>query len=358
MRYIYLILFTVCSLSVFSNKVAVVFRYDDFQLLDDSTNQKIVNTFTKYQVPLVLAVIPCDANENFVFNMRDNFLSEIKKAEKKGLIEIALHGLNHQKMTIYGEMKGLSLKEQLRRISKGRMFLQRVLDCKVSTFIPPWNAHDENTVKALHQNDIHIVSSSVYDVYGEKANYPLTTDSFHGLEKTIEDNRSLGGIIVVMIHPYDFKNNTTFNDLDQLLQNLKENTKVSLHTFKSLDQSDFHISNFQMRNFFHENLIEKNMHLKGVYLPDKIIVVIKFLNAVIYLILFYVLFYFSGLFILRKKRGYNLIEYFILFVPGIFVILSTWYYLFGPAKLLLIWSVLALLFPLVFLFFRKLFVKK
>lgn len=148
-----------CCFNLSAKNISIVFRYDDFTLVNDSTNEKLVLLMHKYDIPVTLGVIPCDANENLVMDKNYLFLDYLKKAVHNGSVEIALHGLNHNRMTPYGEFTGLSLEEQTRRIKKGKNLLDSVFNYNLMTFIPPWNSHDENTVKALKTNKIFIVSS-------------------------------------------------------------------------------------------------------------------------------------------------------------------------------------------------------
>lgn len=345
------ILFIFVCLTTYSQQIRVVFRYDDFQLINDSTNEKVVKLLNKYDIPVVLGVIPCNTDEDFVFDINNEFLTYIKNAEKKDLIEIALHGLNHRRMTPYGEMKGLSYEEQYRRIKKGKTLLETALSCKISTYIPPWNAHDENTIEALKQNDIYIVSSSVYDVYNDFIYYPLTTDTYTELNKIVEDKKLFGGILVVMIHPYDFKNPNSISKLEQMVCSLKKNKNISFYTFRGLNNLCLNVNSIQTDEQMHQNLLTKILKLKGVFISYKWIVLIRILDGLLYLIIFYFQYYIMQLLILKKHK-HNLIQYTVLLAVGTVAFLSTWYYWLGPIKLLLLWLVVATIIPEIFQFFK------
>src|ERR1035437_4870757 len=149
MRSTILFLFCLISFSIYSAKINIIIRYDDFQLKTDSNSEKLIKLLHKYNIPVVLAVIPCDAKEDLVLEKNYPFLKTLKEGVKKVTIEIGLHGLNHSNMTPYGEFKGLSYEVQYRRIKKGKGLLDSIFNQSFVTFIPPFNSHDENTSKAL-----------------------------------------------------------------------------------------------------------------------------------------------------------------------------------------------------------------
>ncbi|MGC3978991.1 MAG: DUF2334 domain-containing protein [Paludibacteraceae bacterium] len=351
---ILLLLFLLLFFSTISygNKLQVVFRYDDFMLVNDSTNEKVIRLLNKYNIPVALGVIPCDASENFKLDKDYRFLPELKALVRNGSVEIALHGLTHQRMTPYGEFKGLSIEEQTRRIKKGKYLLDSVFDNYLSTYIPPWNSHDQNTVKALKSNNIYIVSSTVYDVWAETVYYPMTTDNFEGLNGLIEDNQSLGGIIVVMLHPTNFKSTKSFRDFEQILIQLQKDKDITFYTFRGLEDAGIYVNNIQSEDQMKHNLLSKMLRMKGVFISSKAIIIIKTLNSVLYLLVLFVLYFLLQLFVLRGHRHHNTIQYFVLFCIAVFITLSTWYYWWGPLKLAFVFFIIILILPFVFRFFK------
>jgi hypothetical protein len=301
-------------------------------LRNDSTDIKVVRLFHTRHIPLVLGVIPYDVHEKAVIDPKSSFLTFLKKSIREGEIEIALHGLTHQKMTPYGEFKGLSFEEQSRRIQKGKHFLDSIFKERVITYIPPWNAHDENTVKALKSNGISIVSSSIYDVWTETTYYPMSTGDFHELEGLVLNNQIFGGVGVVMIHRYDFTENNALNELDKALSRLKKNPSVCFYTFRQLKKEGIFINSIQSEDLMRQNILSKVLHQKGIFISQKDITLIKNLNALIYLVLFY-LAYLIAQAVMLKKHRHNSIQTVALALAGILVFCSTWFYWWGPLKL-------------------------
>jgi Predicted deacetylase len=350
-----LILLFVVICGCFSAKaqnIQLVFRYDDFRLVNDSTNEKVIRLLQKYDIPVTLGVIPCDANEQFKMDKDYRFLNELKGLVNNGSVEIALHGLTHRRMTPYGEFKGLCIEEQTRRIKKGKSFLDSIFSNCLTTYIPPWNSHDENTVKALKSNNIYIVSSSVYDVWAETVYYPMTTDNFEGLGALIKGNQSLGGIIVVMLHPTNFKTAKSFSNLEQVLIQIKNDKNIRYYTFRGLEDAGIYVNNIQTEDQTRHNLLSKMLRMKGVFISSRAIIIIRILNIVLYLLVLFIVYYLLQLIVLRDHRHHNIIQYFVLFWIGVFIAISTWYYWWGPMKLGAVFLLIMLLLPFVFRFFK------
>ncbi len=352
MKYLNILLLSLITFSTCeAEQINIVFRYDDVVLRNDSIDMKIIRLFQQHNIPLVLGVIPCDINEKTVLDPLSSFLSMLKEAVRKGDIEIALHGLTHRKMTPYGEFKGLSFEEQNRRIKKGKHFLDSIFREPVITYIPPWNAHDENTVRALKANGIFIVSSSIYDIWTGTTYYPMSTSDFHELEGLILNNQTFGGVGVVMMHRYDFTNHKSLDELDTTLTLLQKNKAVHLYTFRQLKQEGIFINTVQSEDLKRQNLLSKLMHQKGIFISQKDITVIKLINAAIYLLLFYLV-YLIVQAVLLKKHRHNNIQTIVLVIAGILVFCSTWFYWWGPLKLLFCNIMFAVFLTWIFRFFK------
>ena len=326
-------------------------RYDDFQLTTDSTSEKVIRLLHKFNIPVVLAVIPCNEKEDLILEKNYPFLKNLKDGVNKGTIEIALHGLNHRKMTPYGEFKGLSYEEQYRRIKKGKALLDQVFNNSLVTFIPPFNSHDDNTSKALKANNIYIVSSSVYDVWSEAVFYPLSTSDFNQLDILVHDNQNFGGILVAMLHPYNFKDRDSFSNFEIVLKELTKNKEIHFDTFSGLEDKKIYVNNIQTEEQIKQNFLSKVFKIRFVFVSPIIILLIRVLNSLIYLIVLFS-FYFLWQLIVLKKHHYNLFQYMVLGALGILIALSTYFCVWGPIKLFLIFILIFSSLPFVFRFFK------
>jgi len=192
--------------------IFVIFRNDDLSALSDfKTEERILKIFEKYNFPQTFGVIPnrgiAELNQKAADQYKPlienpDIVELLRKYQKKGLIEIALHGYAHQRDSkgiketvnqleikffpiltknkdILGEFKGLSYEEQLNKIKSGKDMLEKWLDIPIITFIAPSNAHDGNTLKAAQDAGIKIFSSVFNNSsYNNFNNYPnmLLTD--------------------------------------------------------------------------------------------------------------------------------------------------------------------------------------
>ena len=84
-----------------AHAVNVLFRLDDPCLRSDSIAMRIVNLFNDKKVPLSIALVPCNNEEQPILPASEDYLyiSELQSEN----IEIVLHGLTHQNINKYGE---------------------------------------------------------------------------------------------------------------------------------------------------------------------------------------------------------------------------------------------------------------
>lgn len=337
--------------TVVSENINIVFRYDDFRLVNDSTNEKVVRFLLKERIPVVLGVIPCDDNETLVLDKDYRFLPYLKEHISDGSVEIALHGLNHKRMTSYGEFKGLSYEEQYRRIKKGKTLLDSILHCNIVSFIPPWNAHDDNTVKALRNNQIHTVSSSVYDVGHEAVSYPMSIDNYNDIEIVINKDQDYGGVVVVMLHAYDFTSHDKFVEFEKVLEHIRQNKFITFYTFKGLERQGIYVNDVQIDDQIKQNLLGKIMKKNGMFVPEKVINRFKIINTLIYLIVFLLSYLFAQM-IISKNQRHNFYQYIVLILVALLIVLSVWLYWLGPIKLIIMDVLLAIGVSLIFRLFK------
>ena len=108
-----------------THAINVVFRLDDPTLQSDSVSLRAVQLFNEKQVPLSIAVVPCDAAEQPIvpITAEDSlYLAELQSDN----IELALHGLTHENINHQGEFGGLSYVEAQRRIRIGGGRVERM----------------------------------------------------------------------------------------------------------------------------------------------------------------------------------------------------------------------------------------
>jgi peptidoglycan/xylan/chitin deacetylase (PgdA/CDA1 family) len=137
----------------------VIFRLDDIQ--DDwlvPVQAAIMDKFIEKDAPLDIALIM-----NAIGN-DSAIVTKIRQATSTGLIELSLHGWNHVPYS------NLTLQEQYDTLKEANAKMQDTFGRKTSIFVTPYNKYDENTLKAMSQQGLKIISAefdseieSIYD---------------------------------------------------------------------------------------------------------------------------------------------------------------------------------------------------
>ena len=200
-------------------QIIVVFRYDDYSSLSSTELEiKIIHAFREYKIPCTVGVIPftvanqLDTSPQNVFPLSEAKTALLKTAMKDVIAEVAQHGYYHQTLygkKMYSEFYGLDYDSQLRKIQKGKNFLEKSLHTEITTFIPPFNTYDLNTIRALERLGFNCISSSVDGDATEvsRIHFLPETCSLLQLQDAVKTARNVHDpqpIIVVMFHEYDF----------------------------------------------------------------------------------------------------------------------------------------------------------
>ena len=83
-------------------------------------------------------------------------INKVREGDKKGLFELALHGWNHVDYT------KLSEQEQKRAtLLKANEKMQKLFGHKSEIFIPPFNTFNNNTLRAMSQIGLKIISAAL-----------------------------------------------------------------------------------------------------------------------------------------------------------------------------------------------------
>jgi peptidoglycan/xylan/chitin deacetylase (PgdA/CDA1 family) len=339
------LLFILIGSNIFANKISIVFRYDDFTFRKDSLDEGVVRVFQKHHIPLVLGVIPCDSKERMILDPNYSFLPILKKAVSNQSIEIAQHGLNHCKVST-GEFGNVAIEEQYRRIIKGKAILDSIFKTKIITFIPPYNAYDNNTLAVMGKIGFKGISSALcigQDWSNPQISYfPETIEDFETLNAVLEHNKSRNGVVVVMFHHYTFKKNFTLSQLDSLLTTITKLGYLKCVTFEQLyKEKEISDKNRMMTNA-ESNLLSKYLHLNGVIQTTGFAVFIRTLNVLLSLCLSAFLFFLVGFLVFNKRVISTNKKYSVVTALLIIVGLSVWFHLLAPLKLLIVLAIISI----------------
>ena len=150
--------------------VTVVFRCDDYSAASNTALEvRLIETFRQRDIPLVFGVIPfigaSDSREGS--ELSDEKAAILREAVEAGTVDVALHGYSHQKSGPWTEFAGLPYDEQVRRLSHGVTLLSEAVGVRVTTFVPPYNTYDENTLRAMEHLGFVCLSAGKTGCVGE-----------------------------------------------------------------------------------------------------------------------------------------------------------------------------------------------
>ena len=288
-------LLIICSLLMVlqAQAIHVVFRLDDPRPVCDSVSMRVVQLFNAKNVPLTIAMVPCDSCENTItppISTTSRYIAEIQQDN----IELALYGLTHQNINGAGEFGGLDSTEAVRRIAKGKQALQAIFDKQISTFIPPFNAWNEHTLSAMHMHGMNAISADMFTpIYADDMYYfPETLGHLmaqKGMWRTAEEAimgcEEKEAVGVVMFHAYDLPDEQSWQQLESLLDACKGNEEVQCHTYQSLLESGVESSVTRYRaNQLRSGLQKYCLH-EGVLHTTWLCGLVHVMNALLYALL-------------------------------------------------------------------------
>lgn len=190
--------------------VTVVFRCDDYSAVSNTALEvRLIEAFRQRDIPLVFAVIPCigasDSQEGSTLS--DEKAAILREASGTGTVDVVLHGYSHQKTGPWTEFAGLSYDEQVRRLERGLTLLRDAVGVHVTTFVPPYNAYDEATLRAMQDLGFTCLSAGKTGCIGEYSlSFLPSTCGLADARQTIESamQASSSRVIVILFHVYDF----------------------------------------------------------------------------------------------------------------------------------------------------------
>jgi len=252
-------------------KINVIFRYDDYSALSPMDMElRIINIFRKNKASITFGVIPFviagnqrdPAPQDFVplTSIKGDLL---KAAFKEGILDIALHGYSHQTIDAKrkSEFSGLDYSSQLEKLTKGKIFLEKMINAPVITFVPPWNNYDLNTVRALEELGFSTLSArrKVKAPKDSTLNFLPTTCSLSKLRDAVKAARrspDVQPVIVALFHAFDFlevdekRGNTTYQEFSDLLHWLRLQEDVRLLSISQATKviNDLSVDRFHLNN--------------------------------------------------------------------------------------------------------------
>jgi peptidoglycan/xylan/chitin deacetylase (PgdA/CDA1 family) len=199
--------------------ITVALRYDDFSSQSsNSLDKNLVASLCEFRTPCTFAVVPfhCPDAKNPASLQKVPLTAEkagqLNQAIQDGIVEVALHGNSHQSHRIkdFSEFAGCRLLEQKEKISSGKAKLESLFGIPVTTFVPPWNTYDQNTLRALAQSGLQCISAfpNKPALLDSPLRFVPATCLVRDLRLAIGHARRLGReklLVMAYFHPYEFK---------------------------------------------------------------------------------------------------------------------------------------------------------
>jgi hypothetical protein len=296
------------AVGILPAKTCIVFRYDDFSADPNGVRtplrgqiwkaeQEVGDLFTKYHFPYLVGIVPGSdpggeyggwlGKADFSVQQDSEKVLWLRQAVQENRVEVAQHGFRHQRNTAAGHARGefreIPYTQQRQNLKRGKAMLMEALEgCEPRVFIPPWNAWDGNTAKALKQEGFSVLSADCSYFYGQAKGLnilPLTI-SLQELEKIL-DSGSLPdeAMLVVNYHPVElfvFPESLGVNEKNQyfglerferLLSRLSRMPEVEVTTPLRLLQQGHDLS---WRRYWKAYKVEQIYHFWDKILPKQI----------------------------------------------------------------------------------------
>ncbi len=243
----------------------LIFRLDDYRAAIPSDvdrlsiDIRILDLFSRYEIPLTLAVIPLaqtgqggsDVSAYRPITKDRERIRLITETFKAADIEIALHGLRHERNNVgRSEWRKRPYLDQLADLTIGKQMLEESFGRPVTTFVPPWNSLEWNTIIALEQLSFTCLSSSPSLIPGNpfgRLNTSLTllpaTTSLPTVKAAIKNARTKGypccivvyfnGFVFCEVSGSDRLSEQKFEELTSLLEYVKSCRGLDILTLQS-----------------------------------------------------------------------------------------------------------------------------
>ncbi len=122
-----------------------------------------------------------------------------------------MHGYSHQTNSReqLSEFANLDYKEQVERLAKGKAYLQDITGARVTTFLPPWNTYDLNTLFALEETGFSMLSANKKGLVDKGSNLKFLPVScglteLHKAVRAARKSSDKQPLVVALLHDYDF----------------------------------------------------------------------------------------------------------------------------------------------------------
>ena len=204
--------------------IKIILRYDDYSRSSNAdVEQALFDVARNIGGGVLVGVIPFPkspypiqgSNElPLLIDLEENKIDLLKKYASLGVVEIAVHGFSHKNNAIKkpnSEFTGLPQNTQNLLLSTAKASLEAAVGLRISSFIPPYNQYDNQTLKSLESSGYKLLSADLSGPtlrYGNLAYLP--GGAWGSYPQNLKDvvlsalsKRHTDAIIISTIHPYD-----------------------------------------------------------------------------------------------------------------------------------------------------------
>lgn len=199
--------------------VTICFRFDDPSAVSEhDLEAEILDLLAGFGAKSTVAVVPFAGKDRGIPPIRAEQVPHLLAHHQADRIEIALHGHSHARVAVDergtpSEFYGIPLAEQKALLHEGKSHLESVFDTTITGLVPPWNTHDQITLKAAAEEGFEYLSVGQRNLYGPQYDslglIPKTCalreqDVFSVMDKAIRVRR-YGPVVIFVMHAYNFK---------------------------------------------------------------------------------------------------------------------------------------------------------
>jgi peptidoglycan/xylan/chitin deacetylase (PgdA/CDA1 family) len=202
-------------------RILVVLRYDDYsQQSPTDFEVDLIRALREHRASCTFGVIPHVATGDRrvvspcpTLPLDPRKTDILKEAMDAGVVDPALHGCSHQTVRPgddWTEFAGLDRAAQSEKICAGRDLLEQALGTRVTTFIPPWNSYDLNTLAVLEEQGFSLISADMKGPVTKSVSLkflPCTCGlpAVKGVVTAARQIPQSPAVMVVLFHAYDFR---------------------------------------------------------------------------------------------------------------------------------------------------------
>jgi len=233
-----------------SSECTLIVRFDDYtpyplpghSALRFEQVQRLFELFEKHHAVLVVGVVPFQENErvyrrpesttadaSWLTQSESPWVALLRKYVDRGVVEPALHGFTHRRTLENhrpGEFELRPQEWQIAALRIGRAALENALHRTIRGFVPPWNAWDSSTVRAMDDLGFEWLSPDLHHANADDTNLRIIPQCSWRPDEILDWIRKTsvpeGATIVLVTHPFDFDDpptgETYFKSLDELLK--------------------------------------------------------------------------------------------------------------------------------------------